>query len=38
MQDRLEAVDPDRAAFTGTIVIKAEQGIDDPAVQERFDS
>jgi putative drug exporter of the RND superfamily len=37
VQDRLEAVDPNRAAFNGTIVIKAEQGIDDPAVQERFD-
>jgi RND superfamily putative drug exporter len=37
VQDRLEAVDPNRAAFTGTIVIKAEQGIDDPAVQERLD-
>ncbi len=37
VQDRLEAVLPDRAAFSGSIVIKAEQGIDDPAVQERFE-
>jgi RND superfamily putative drug exporter len=37
VQDRLEAVLPDRAAFSGTIVIKADQGIEDPAVQERFD-
>ncbi len=37
VQDRLEAVLPDRAAFSASIVIKAEQGIDDPEVQERFE-
>ncbi len=37
VQDRLEADLPDRAAFSGSIVIKAEQGIDDPEVQERFE-
>jgi putative drug exporter of the RND superfamily len=36
VQDVLEGALPDRAAFSGSIVIKAEQGIDDPAVQERF--
>ena len=30
-------MDPDRAAFSASIVIKAEQGIDDPEVQERFE-
>ena len=37
VQDTLEEVLPDRAAFSGSIVIKAEQGIDDPEVQERFE-
>src|SRR5688572_32032923 len=37
VQDRLEAVLPDRAAFSSTIVIKADQGVDDPEVVERFE-
>jgi putative drug exporter of the RND superfamily len=37
VQDRLEAELPDRAAFSSTIVVKAEQGVDDPRVVERFE-
>jgi RND superfamily putative drug exporter len=39
VQDRLEAVLPDRAAFSSTIVIKSDlpEGVDDPQVRERFE-
>ena len=33
MQDLLEANNPKRAGFSSQIVVKAEQGVDDPAVQ-----
>jgi putative drug exporter of the RND superfamily len=38
VQDRLEAVLPDRAAFSSTIVVKADQGVDDPEVREAFEA
>ncbi len=34
VQELLEANNPDRAGFSAQIVIKAEQGVDDPAVQQ----
>jgi len=34
VQDLLEQNDPNRAGFAAQIVIKAEQGVDDPAVQQ----
>ncbi|MGI9029937.1 MAG: MMPL family transporter [Ilumatobacteraceae bacterium] len=34
VQDLLEANNPDRAGFSSQIVIRADQGVDDPAVQE----
>ena len=37
VQDLLEANNPERAGFASTIVIRAPQGVDDPAVQERFE-
>ncbi len=33
VQDELEKASPNRAGFTGQIVFKADQGVDDPAVQ-----
>ena len=36
VQELLEQNDPDRAGFAAQIVIKAEQGVDDPAVQQRL--
>ena len=34
VQDLLEANSPDRAGLSASIVVKADQGVDDPAVQE----
>ncbi len=34
VQELLEANNPDRAGFSAQIVIRAEQGVDDPAVQQ----
>jgi putative drug exporter of the RND superfamily len=34
VQELLEEASPDRAGFSAQIVVKAEQGVDDPAVQE----
>jgi RND superfamily putative drug exporter len=31
--DQLQAVSPERAGFTGQVVFRAEQGVDDPEVQ-----
>jgi len=36
-QDLLEANNPERAGFSASIVIKADQGVDDPAVRERLE-
>ena len=36
VQDLLEANNPERAGFSSQIVIQADQGVDDPAVQERL--
>jgi RND superfamily putative drug exporter len=37
VQDLLEANNPERAGFSASIVVKADQGIDDPAVKERLE-
>jgi RND superfamily putative drug exporter len=36
VQELLEANDPNRAGFTGQIVVKADQGITDPDVESAF--
>jgi putative drug exporter of the RND superfamily len=37
VQELLEANDPNRAGFAGQIVVRAEQGVDDPEVQSALD-
>jgi RND superfamily putative drug exporter len=37
VQDLLEARNPNRAGFTGQIVFEAEQGVDDPTVQQAME-
>ena len=37
VQDLLEANNPERAGFSASIVFRADQGVDDPAVRERIE-
>ncbi|WP_116999100.1 MMPL family transporter [Desertimonas flava] len=37
VQDLLEENNPERAGFSASIVIQAEQGVDDPAVRQRLE-
>ncbi len=37
VQELLEANNPERAGFTAQVVMRAPQGVDDPAVQAAFD-
>ncbi|MBA3280802.1 MAG: MMPL family transporter [Acidimicrobiia bacterium] len=37
VQELLEANSPDRAGFSSTIVVRADQGVDDPEVRETLD-
>ena len=37
VQDLLTINSPDRAGFTSQVVVKADQGVDDPAVQAVFE-
>jgi putative drug exporter of the RND superfamily len=38
VQELLEENNPERAGFSSTIVIEAEQGVEDPEVRERFEA
>ena len=38
VQELMEANNPERAGFSSQIVIQADQGVDDPQVQERLEA